>query len=245
MFDKCSCGGGKQNALAMLHLVSEARRRLLRIQITTRTIMKTILSACLLTICASCATESNDQSANSPSPTTVASAPDAVPEETAEPTPTGGLYALGATSLDGAPMGLSAYDGKVTLVVNVASRCGYTKQYAGLQELHEELADQGFAVLGFPSNEFGGQEPGTPQEIQEFCTSEFGVTFPMFAKCEVKPGDTQSPVYTFLQQQTDKVPSWNFSKYLVGKDGQVIAFYGSGVTPDAAELRKAIDLAIG
>jgi glutathione peroxidase len=207
--------------------------------------MKTFLSACLLTICASCASESRDQPAPSPSSTAVASAADALSEETVEPTPSGGLYALGATSLDGASNGLSAYEGKVTLVVNVASRCGYTRQYAGLQELHEELADQGFAVLGFPSNEFGGQEPGTAEEIQEFCTSEFGVTFPMFAKCEVKPGGEQSPVYTFLQQQTDEVPGWNFCKYLVDKDGQVIAFFESSVAPDAAELRKAIDLALG
>ena len=130
-------------------------------------------------------------------------------------------------------------------MVNVASRCGYTNQYAGLQELHEELSAQGFAVLGFPSNEFGGQEPGSPEQIQQFCTSEFGVTFPMFAKSEVKPGDGQSPVYAFLQEQTNEVPGWNFCKYLVGKDGQVIAFYSSAVTPDAAELRKAIDKALG
>ena len=202
--------------------------------------MKTILPFFLLALCASCTTDSYEASAESSSSTTPISEIAMTSEETSEASSAGGLYALAATSLDGAESGLAAYNGKVTLVVNVA-----TKQYAGLQQLHDELSDQGFAVLGFPSNEFGGQEPGSAEQIQEFCTNEFGVTFPMFAKSEVKTGDAQSPVYSFLQQQTDKVPGWNFCKYLVGKDGQVIAFYPSAVTPDAAELRKAIDLAIG
>ncbi|MDG2144306.1 MAG: glutathione peroxidase [Planctomycetota bacterium] len=207
--------------------------------------MKKILPSCLLALCASCAADSYETSSEIASPTTPASESAMSLEQASETTSAGGLYSLPATSLDGAESGLAAYEGKVTLVVNVASRCGYTKQYAGLQKLHDELSSQGFSVLGFPSNEFGGQEPGSAEEIQKFCTNEFGVTFPMFAKSEVKAGDTQSPVYSFLQQQTDKVPGWNFCKYLVGKDGQVIAFYPSGVTPDASELRKAIDLAIG
>jgi glutathione peroxidase len=156
-----------------------------------------------------------------------------------------GLYALSAETLEGEPADMSSYAGQVTLVVNVASRCGYTRQYEGLQSLQAELEDQGFAVLAFPSNEFGGQEPGSPAEIREFCTSRFDVSFPMFAKCEVKPGAGQSPIYAFLQEETGEVPGWNFCKYLVGKDGRVLAFYKSGVEPDADELRGAIEKALG
>ncbi|MFT7668465.1 MAG: glutathione peroxidase [Planctomycetota bacterium] len=156
-----------------------------------------------------------------------------------------GLYSLNVNTLEGEALDLSAYEGKVTLVVNVASKCGYTRQYDGLQQLHTEFEDQGFAVLGFPSNEFGGQEPGSADEIRQFCTEGFDVSFPMFAKSEVKAGEGQSPVYSFLEEQTGEVPGWNFCKYLVGKDGQVIAFYKSGVEPDAAELRKAIEAAFG
>lgn len=156
-----------------------------------------------------------------------------------------GLYGLATETLEGEPVDLSAYAGKVTLVVNVASKCGYTRQYAGLQALHAELADQGFAVLGFPCNQFGGQEPGSAEEIRSFCTDRFDVSFPMFAKCDVKTGDGQSPVYTYLEGQTGEVPGWNFCKYLVGRDGEVIRFYSSGVAPDAEELRKAIEAALG
>lgn len=154
------------------------------------------------------------------------------------------LYALPANSLDGQPAPLAAYRGKVTLVVNVASECGYTRQYAGLQKLQTELEDRGFAVLGFPSNEFGGQEPGSPAEIRTFCTTKYGVDFPLFAKCETKAGAQQSPVYTALGAATGKLPNWNFCKYLVGKNGEVIGFYPSKVEPDAAELRTAIEAAL-
>ena len=153
------------------------------------------------------------------------------------------VYTLSADSLEGAPIALEDYRGKVTLMVNVASRCGYTRQYAGLQKLHAELKDRGFAVLGFPSNEFGGQEPGTATEIREFCTSKFGVDFPMFAKVNTA-GDEQSPVYSKLTDATGKKPGWNFCKYLVGKNGKVLGFYSSGVSPDAAELRQAIEGAL-
>lgn len=153
------------------------------------------------------------------------------------------VYSLSADSLEGAPVELGDYRGKVTLMVNVASRCGYTRQYAGLQKLHAELKDRGFAVLGFPSNEFGGQEPGTATEIRDFCTSKFGVDFPMFAKVNTA-GDQQSPVYSKLTGATGKKPGWNFCKYLVGKDGKVLGFYPSGVSPDAPELREAIEGAL-
>ena len=159
------------------------------------------------------------------------------------PPPAGSFYDLKTTPLDGKPADLSAYKGKVTLVVNVASKCGYTPQYDGLEKLHAELAPKGFAVLGFPSNDFGGQEPGTAEEIQQFCKLTYGVTFPMFEKSVTKAGPGQSPIYTYLGQ-TGNLPAWNFSKYLVGKDGKVIAFYPSKVKPDAPELRDAIAKAL-
>lgn len=155
------------------------------------------------------------------------------------------LYTLRTQSLDGKPADLSKFAGKVTLVVNVASECGYTPQYAGLQALHAELEGRGFAVLGFPSNEFGRQEPGSAEAIREFCSTRFSVSFPMFAKCEVKPGAAQSPVFAFLSKQTGEVPGWNFCKYLVARDGRALAFFKSGVAPDSAELRAAIDEALG
>jgi glutathione peroxidase len=153
------------------------------------------------------------------------------------------LYDLKTTTLLGKPADLSAYRGKVTLVVNVASYCGFTPQYAGLEKLHRELAGKAFSVLGFPSNDFGEQEPGSPQEITEFCRRTYDVTFPMFAKVVTVPGSNQSPIYKLLGA-TGHLPAWNFAKYLVGKDGWVIAFYPSEVTPDAPELRRAIDNAL-
>lgn len=153
------------------------------------------------------------------------------------------FYALQTTTLQGRPANLADYAGKVTLVVNVASKCGYTPQYAGLQKLHDELASHGFSVLGFPSNDFAGQEPGTPEEIAEFCKKNYGVTFPMFAKVVTKAGEGQSPVYAFLSKGGD-LPVWNFGKYLVGRDGKVVAYFPSKVAPDAKELRDAIEAAL-
>ncbi|MBL8725667.1 MAG: glutathione peroxidase [Planctomycetes bacterium] len=153
------------------------------------------------------------------------------------------LYGLTTQTLDGRPADLSAYQGKVTLVVNVASECGYTPQYRGLQALHQEFAARGFAVLGFPSNDFGGQEPGSAEQIQQFCSSKYQVTFPMFAKVATKAGAGQSPVYAFLGA-SGKLPNWNFCKYLVGKDGAVLGFYPSKVAPDDATLRAAIERAL-
>jgi glutathione peroxidase len=154
------------------------------------------------------------------------------------------LYQLETTTLQGQPARLGAYEGKVTLVVNVASQCGFTPQYAGLQKLHDELADRGFAVLGFPSNDFGAQEPGSSDEIATFCRKNYGVTFPMFAKVVTKAGEGQSPVYSFLGT-SGQLPSWNFGKYLVGRDGKVLAYFSSNVTPDSKELRDAIESALG
>ena len=153
------------------------------------------------------------------------------------------FHALKAKSLDGKDVSLADYKGKVCLVVNVASECGFTKQYAGLQKLHAELSEKGFTVLGFPSNEFGGQEPGDAAQIRKFCDSKYSVTFPLFEKCVTKKGKDQSPVYAFLTKKHD-APGWNFCKYLVGKDGQVVDFYPSKVAPDDAGLRKAIEAAL-
>jgi glutathione peroxidase len=153
------------------------------------------------------------------------------------------LYDFKTTTLLGKPADLGAYRGKVTLVVNVASKCGFTPQYEGLEKLHRELQGKGFAVLGFPSNDFGEQEPGTAQEIAEFCRLTYDVTFPMFAKVVTMRGRDQSPIYTFLGAG-GHLPAWNFSKYLVGKDGRVIAFFSSEVTPESSELRRAIATAL-
>jgi glutathione peroxidase len=156
---------------------------------------------------------------------------------------TASFYDLETETLQGQPADLGAYRGKVTLVVNVASECGYTPQYEGLERLHKELAPKGFSVLGFPSNDFGGQEPGTPQQIAEFCRKNYGVTFPLFAKLSTRPGANQSPVYRFLGT-SGHLPAWNFSKYVIGKDGRVVAFFPSAVTPESGELRGAIAKAL-
>jgi glutathione peroxidase len=153
------------------------------------------------------------------------------------------LYALKTTTLSGQPADLGQYKGKVALVVNVASQCGFTPQYAGLEKLYEEYKDKGAVVLGFPSNDFGAQEPGTPEEITEFCKKNYGVTFPMFSKVVTKAGADQSPVYGFLGA-SGSLPSWNFAKYVVGKDGKVVTFFNSKVTPESKELRDALDGAL-
>ena len=141
-------------------------------------------------------------------------------------------------------MSLDRWKGKVVLVVNTASQCGYTPQYAGLEALHDELKPRGFEVLGFPSNDFGGQEPGTPEQIRTFCTQNYGVSFPLFSKVVTKNGPDQSPVYSYLGAATGELPTWNFAKYLVGKDGKPICFFNSKVPPDDKELVAAIDKAL-
>src|ERR671936_108213 len=149
------------------------------------------------------------------------------------------LYEMKTETLLGKPADLGDSRGKVTLVVNVASYCGYTPQYKGLEALHRELKDKGFAVLGFPSNDFGEQEPGTAEEIATFCKRTYDVTFPMFSKVVTHPGRDQSPVYAYLGA-SGHLPAWNFAKYVVGKDGRVRAFFPSEVTPDDPALRRAI-----
>ena len=152
------------------------------------------------------------------------------------------LYEITANTLAGTPQPLAAYRGKVVLVVNTASECGFTPQYAGLEKLFEEYQGKGLVVLGFPSNDFGGQEPGSAEQIRTFCHTHYGVQFPMFEKVATK-GAAQSPVFHFLAQKHGE-PKWNFHKYLVGKDGQVRQAFSSKVAPESKELREAIDAAL-
>ncbi|MBX7114749.1 MAG: glutathione peroxidase [Myxococcaceae bacterium] len=152
------------------------------------------------------------------------------------------LYEFQVNSLGGEAVPLSKYQGQVALVVNTASKCGKTPQYEGLQALYDEKKDQGFVVLGFPSNDFFGQEPGTAQEIRSFCTAKYRITFPLFEKMHVR-GSEQSELYSFLSRGIG-VPTWNFHKYLVGKDGKVIRAFSPGTQPDDRELVAAIDAAL-
>ena len=158
----------------------------------------------------------------------------------AAPAPAAGLYAIQTNTLEGQPAPLSVYAGKVALVVNVASKCGNTPQYTALEALSTRYADRGLVVLGFPSNEFGGQEPGTTAEIRSFCSLTYGVTFPMFEKSVTKPGPGQSPVFTFLTAG-GAAPTWNFGKYLVDRDGQLVKYFASKVLPDSPELIAVIE----
>jgi glutathione peroxidase len=150
-------------------------------------------------------------------------------------------------SADGKETSLSAYSGKVVMIVNVASKCGFTKQYDGLQKLYEANKDKGFVILAFPCNNFGGQEPGTIAEIQEFCSTKFNVTFPIMDKIDVK-GENQHPLYAALTAKDGPLPGdvkWNFGKFLIGKDGKPIARFDSATKPDSKELADAIAGALG
>lgn len=140
---------------------------------------------------------------------------------------------------DGSDQPFADYAGKVLLIVNVASYCGYTPQYPGLEKLQQDYKDQGLLVLGFPCNDFGAQEPGTEQEIQTFCTTSYGVTFEIFAKVHAK-GAEQHPLYTKLTAATQEAVSWNFEKFLVSKKGEVVQQFRSSVKPDDRELVAAI-----
>ena len=153
------------------------------------------------------------------------------------------FYDLKTLSLEGKPADLTQYKGKVSLVVNVASKCGYTPQYEGLEQLQREMKGKGFNVLGFPSNDFGGQEPGTAQEIATFCRLTYDVTFPMFEKVVTRKGADQSAIYSFLGQ-SGNLPAWNFSKYVIDKQGRIVAFFPSAVTPEDPALRAAIAKAL-
>lgn len=147
------------------------------------------------------------------------------------------------TSLQGAPQDLCQYAGKVVLVVNTASYCGYTPQYEGLQALQDKYGKQGFVVLGFPANDFGAQEPGTNAEVADFCERTYKVKFPMFAKSSVLAGQA-NPLHEQLFKVTGQRPKWNFHKYVIGRDGQKVASFPSKVAPDSPELTSAVEAAL-
>jgi glutathione peroxidase len=156
------------------------------------------------------------------------------------------LQAVPLKTIDGKATSLKAYNGQVLLVVNVASKCGFTKQYAALEALHQKYKGQGFAVLGFPCNDFGGQEPGSAEEIKAFCSTAFGVTFPLFEKLHVK-GDEQHPLYAILTGKDSPEPGnvkWNFGKFLISKSGRILKRWGSMTAPDDAELMAAVEAAL-
>lgn len=155
-------------------------------------------------------------------------------------------YDFSATSIDGQETSLSPYQGKVTLVVNVASKCGFTPQYKGLEAIYKRYKDRGFAVLGFPCDQFGHQEPGNEAEIMQFCSLTYDVSFPMFAKIKVN-GDDAHPLYKFLKTEATgllgtEAIKWNFTKFLVGKDGKVVKRYGSMDKPEdiAQDIEKLL-----
>ena len=155
------------------------------------------------------------------------------------------IYAVELPRLDGRPESLSVYSGKVVLAVNVASRCGFTPQYAGLQTLYERYKDRGFTVLGFPCNQFFRQEPGTADQIQEFCKVNYGVTFPLFGKLDVK-GANQHPLYAILTEIPDDTGkagnvAWNFEKFLIDREGHAVRRFRSKVTPEDARVTEAIE----
>ncbi len=154
------------------------------------------------------------------------------------------IYDYKLESLDGKPVDMTKYEGKVLLIVNTASKCGYTKQYAGLQAISEKYKGQGLEVLGFPANNFGGQEPGSAEEIGSFCEKNFGVKFDLFAKSSVKGAD-KSPFFTYLTETANPAKTgeigWNFEKFLVSRDGTLVNRYKSGVKPESEELTSAIE----
>ena len=154
------------------------------------------------------------------------------------------VYSLATQTLEGEATTLSDFSGKVTLIVNVASACGKTPQYAGLERLHQKYQSRGFSVLGFPSNDFGRQEPGSPEEIRDFCTSKYKVTFPMFEKVGTKRGAAQSPVYAALGEAVGELPNWNFGKYLVGKNGEVLEYFSPNVEPEDPKLVQSLEAAL-
>jgi len=152
---------------------------------------------------------------------------------------------LDLTRLDGSPASLADFDGQALLVVNVASKCGFTPQYAGLEALYERYRDRGLSVLGFPSNQFGAQEPGSAEEIAEFCSQTYGVTFPMFAKTDVN-GPDRHPLFERLTRTPDATGeagdvAWNFEKFLVSPSGDVVARFRSSVAPDDPALLEAVE----
>jgi len=153
------------------------------------------------------------------------------------------IHEFTMNNIDGQATPLASMKGKAVLVVNVASQCGYTPQYAGLQALYEKYKGQGLVIIGVPANNFGGQEPGTNEDIKQFCSRKYSVTFPIMAKVSVK-GDDKTPLYQYLTSTTGGEVKWNFTKFLVGKDGKPVQRFESGVSPDSPELAAAIEKAL-
>jgi glutathione peroxidase len=154
------------------------------------------------------------------------------------------IYTFTLPSIDGKPMPMADFNGKVILMVNVASQCGYTPQYTALEALYEKYKDQGFVIVGFPANNFGQQEPGTNEEIKTFCSRKYSVTFPLYAKVSVKGAD-QTPIYGYLTKEANPAVKgdikWNFTKFLVDRNGHVVQRFESAVTPDSPEVVSAIE----
>ena len=169
---------------------------------------------------------------------------DAAPDPAAADTSTAYQFQFDGLFTDHVPM--TAFEGEVVMVVNTASRCGFTPQYEGLQAIYNEYRDRGFVIVGVPANNFMGQEPGSAQEIQQFCTLNYGVTFPMAAKTDVV-GEHRHPFYAWAQTQLGDaaVPQWNFHKLLIGRDGHLIAAFPTRAEPTSEEVRNAVDAALG
>lgn len=158
------------------------------------------------------------------------------------------VYDFTLNSIDGQPAHLAAYKGKVVMLVNVASRCGFTPQYSALESVYEKYKDRGFVIVGIPANNFGGQEPGSNQEIKTFCSTKYHVSFPMMAKVSVKGAD-KTPLYQFLTDkssnpQTGGDIQWNFTKFLIGPDGRIISRFEPETTPGAPQVTAAIEKAL-
>lgn len=162
------------------------------------------------------------------------------------PSPAASIYEFKVKDIDGKEVALEKYKGKVILVVNTASKCGLTPQYEGLQAIYSKYKEKGLVILGFPANNFGGQEPGSNEEIKEFCSLNYKVSFPMFAKISVKGGDIH-PLYKWLLENSEKKDDieWNFAKFVVGKDGKVKSRHSSRVKPTDDEVVKAIEAQLG
>ena len=158
-------------------------------------------------------------------------------------------YDFTLNSIDGQPTPLSSYKGKVVLLVNVASKCGYTPQYSALESIYEKYKDRGLVIVGIPANNFGAQEPGTNEEIKTFCTRKYNVSFPMMAKVSVK-GSDQTPLYQFLTDKSANPSTggqikWNFTQFLLDRDGRIIGRFEPEVTPDSSQVTSAIEKALG
>lgn len=154
------------------------------------------------------------------------------------------VYDFTLNSIDGAPAPLAAYKGKVLLLVNVASKCGFTPQYTQLEAVYEKYKDKGLVIAGFPANNFGAQEPGSNAEIKTFCTRKYSVSFPMYAKISVKGSDI-APLYQYLTESTGGDIKWNFTKFLIGRDGTILERFESPVKPDDPKVTAAIEKALG